>query len=199
MRRLTILVVLLALLAATALVAAPAKEEASEELYDLTFITPRGTIEVMDDYNLWVAIDMGYFAELGLNVIMEGGPTDAFAYKVELKHENWRNILHLLASRVDFGLMTDHPVVPSRNLLLQTRWFLRAGWTRREAIELVSRRNAEILGVGDRLGALKRGRWASFVCWNNDPFDLSGYPTAVFGEGKLLYESNSSQPGQRSG
>ena len=79
MRRLTVLVVLLAVLAATALIAAPQKEAGAGELYDLTFITPRGTIEVMDDYNLWVAIDMGYFKELGLNVIMEGGPTDAFA------------------------------------------------------------------------------------------------------------------------
>ena len=46
------------------------------------------------------------------------GPLDAFAYKVELRHENWRNVRHLLESGVDFGLMTDHPVIPQRNLLL---------------------------------------------------------------------------------
>ena len=49
------------------------------ELTKVTFITPRGTIEVMDDYNLWVAIEMGYFKELGLEVIMEPGPGEAFA------------------------------------------------------------------------------------------------------------------------
>jgi NitT/TauT family transport system substrate-binding protein len=80
MRKLTLLALIFALLTATALFAAGETEKAgSEELTDVTFITPRGTIEVMDDYNLWVAIDMGYFEEMGLNVIMEGGPTDAFA------------------------------------------------------------------------------------------------------------------------
>jgi len=120
------------------------------------------------------------------------GPIDSFAYKVELKHEQWRNIRHLLSSDVDLGLMTDHPVVPARNLLMQTRWFLRNGWSRQAALELVSRRNAEILGIDDRVGTLRRGRWASFVCWNGDPFDLSRYPVAVFGEGELLFQAESS-------
>jgi len=120
------------------------------------------------------------------------GPIDSFAYKVELKHENWRNIRHLLTTGVDLGLMTDHPVVPARNLLMQTRWFLRNGWNRQAAIELVSRKNAEILGIDDRVGTLRRGRWASFVCWNGDPFDLSRYPVAVYGEGNLLFSAGSS-------
>lgn len=117
------------------------------------------------------------------------GPIDSFAYKVELKHENWRNIGHLLASGVQIGLMTDHPVTLSRQLFLQTRWFLRSGMSRQQAIELVSRENAAILGIDDRLGTLERGKWASFVCWDSDPFDMASYPAAVYGEGKLLYSA----------
>jgi NitT/TauT family transport system substrate-binding protein len=79
MRKFTVLIVLLTLLAAVPLIAAPQKEEGGAPLTNVTFITPRGTVEVMDDYNLWVAIDMGYFKEMGLNVIMEPGPMDAFA------------------------------------------------------------------------------------------------------------------------
>ncbi len=41
---------------------------------DIVWLSPRGTLEVMDDYNLWVAIEMGYFEELGLNVTLEPGP-----------------------------------------------------------------------------------------------------------------------------
>jgi len=115
------------------------------------------------------------------------GPIDAFAYKVELKHENWRNIRHLIASRVDCGLMTDHPVTPARQLFFQTRWFLRSGFTKQQAVELVSRNNAQILGLDKVLGVLAKGKWASFVGWNGDPFDLTSYPVAVYGEGKLLY------------
>jgi imidazolonepropionase-like amidohydrolase len=115
------------------------------------------------------------------------GPVDAFAYKVELKHENWRNIKHLVASGVDYGLMTDHPVIPARSLFLQTRWFTRVGLSKPDAIELVSLKNAKILGIDKILGSLQKGKWASFTCWNGDHFDLTSYPLAVYGEGELLF------------
>ena len=115
------------------------------------------------------------------------GPVDSFAYKVELKHENWRNIRHLIASGVDFGLMSDHPVTLARQLLLQTRWFIRAGLSKQDAIELISRKNARILGIDDRIGTIEKGKWASFTCWNGDPFDLANYPVAVYGEGELRF------------
>ncbi len=58
---------------------------------------------------------------------------------------------------------------------------------KRQAIELVSRMNARILGIDDRLGILEKGKWASFICWSGDPFDLASYPVAVYGEGELLF------------
>ena len=119
------------------------------------------------------------------------GPIDSFAYKVELKHEDWRNVRHLLVSDVEFGLMTDHPVTLARQLLLQTRWFMRAGLSRQQAIELISRCNARLIGIDDKIGTLEKGKWASFVCWNGDPFDLTRYPVAVYGEGQLLYSESS--------
>ena len=124
--------------------------------------------------------------ERGIPVVF--GPMDAFAYKVELKHENWRNVRHLLESGVDFGLMTDHPVTPQRNLLLESRWFIRCGLNRQDAIEIVTRRNAQILGLDGILGTLGKGKWASFSCWNGDPFDVTRYPVKVFGEGAVVFE-----------
>lgn len=73
----TILVLAL-ILTAGALVFAGGQKEPTA-LTKMTFITPRGTLEVMDDYNLWVAIEMGYFKDLGLDVVMEPGPGEAFA------------------------------------------------------------------------------------------------------------------------
>jgi imidazolonepropionase-like amidohydrolase len=115
------------------------------------------------------------------------GPMDCFAYKVELKHENWRNLRHLIESEVELGLMSDHPVTLARQLLVQTRWFMRAGFSKQDAIELISYKNARILGIDDRVGTIAKGKWASFICWNGDPFDLKNYPVAVYGEGELLF------------
>ncbi len=114
------------------------------------------------------------------------GPLDSLAYKVELKHENWRNLKFLLASGVEFGLMTDHPVILQKTLLLTLRWFLRCGMNKQQAIEIITRQNASILKVDDRLGTLEKGKWASFVGWTGDPFDLENYAEAVYAEGELL-------------
>lgn len=116
------------------------------------------------------------------------GPIDSHPYKVELKHESWRNVRHLIESGVQYGFMTDHPVTLSGTLFLQMRWFTRAGLSNQEAIEVVSRRNAEILGIDRMVGTLSRGKWASFACWNGDPFDMRSYPVAVYGEGDPVFE-----------
>ncbi len=152
-------------------------------------------LRLVDEFKLGVTVEHAMdvhtseiFRELKRRRIpVTYGPVDAFPYKVELKHANWRNVRHLIESGVQFGLMTDHPVTAARSLFLSTRWFTRAGLSRQQAVELVSRKNAEILGVDKMLGTLGRGKWASFACWNGDPFDITSYPTAVYGEGELLF------------
>jgi imidazolonepropionase-like amidohydrolase len=131
--------------------------------------------------------------ERGIPVVF--GPLDAFAYKVELRHENWRNVRHLLESGVEFGLMTDHPVIPQRNLHLELRWFMRCGLNRQDAVEIITRRNAQILGVESFLGTLDKGKWASFSCWNGDPFDMTRYPVKVIGEGVVIFEEGKDSDG----
>ena len=42
-----------------------------------TWISPRGTLEVLDDYPYWVGKKMGYFD--GLNTDMQPGPSDGTA------------------------------------------------------------------------------------------------------------------------
>ncbi len=127
-------------------------------------------------------------AARGIPVIY--GPMDSLAYKVELKHENWRNISYLIDSGVEYGLMTDHPVILQKMLLFELRWFLRMGLSKQEALEIITRKNAELIGVGDILGTLSPGKWASFICWNGDPFSLESYPVAIYAEGKLIHSES---------
>ena len=132
--------------------------------------------------------DIHIFKELArLGILVNYGPLDAFAYKVELKHENPKNVRLLIESGVKYGLMTDHPVILQKMLLHGLRWFLRFGLDRQQALEIITRCNAELLGIDDRLGTLEKGKWASFVGWNGDPFDLTRYPVTAFGEGKQLF------------
>ena len=46
----------------------------------IRWISPRGTLQVMDDFNLWVPTKMGYFKDLNLDVqLIAGSVTDALA------------------------------------------------------------------------------------------------------------------------
>ncbi len=121
------------------------------------------------------------------NIPVIYGPMDSLAYKVELKHENWKNVRYLLESNVSFGLMSDHPVILQRMILLQLRWFIRFGLSKQQAIEIITAKNAGILGIDTILGSLEPDKWASFVCWNGDPFDMTSYPVTVYGEGRLIH------------
>lgn len=116
------------------------------------------------------------------------GPFDALPYKVELKHEDWKNAKYLIEVKPLFGLMSDHPVTLQANLYLQLRHFIRLGMSKEEAIKIITYNNAKILGVDDILGSIEKGKWASLVVWNEDPFHMENYPTHVFAEGELIHE-----------
>jgi NitT/TauT family transport system substrate-binding protein len=51
--------------------AVPAAGAAKDKV---VWVSPRGTLEVMDDYPLWVAKKLGYFDQLGLDVELQPGP-----------------------------------------------------------------------------------------------------------------------------
>lgn len=46
------------------------------------WVTPRGTLDVMDDYNMWVSEKLGYFKEANLAVELQGGPSDGSGHKL---------------------------------------------------------------------------------------------------------------------
>ncbi len=151
-------------------------------------------LRLVDEFKLRVSVEHAgdvcrpeIFVELrrrGITVVF--GPVDSYGSKVELKNKNWRNSKVLLDSGVDFCVMTDHPVTHSWSQLQQTRFLLRCGLGKQAALESITRKSADFLGIGDRLGTLEKGKWASFVCWSGDPFDIASYPVAVYMEGRQL-------------
>lgn len=54
-----------------------ASEASAQELNSIRWVSPRGTIEVLDDYPYWVAKRFGYFGDI--ETTLEPGPSDATA------------------------------------------------------------------------------------------------------------------------
>jgi NitT/TauT family transport system substrate-binding protein len=65
--------------AAPAAPAATTVPAASGALQKIVWVSPRGSLEVEDDFNLWVADKLGYFKDQGLQVELQPGPLEALA------------------------------------------------------------------------------------------------------------------------
>jgi imidazolonepropionase-like amidohydrolase len=126
-------------------------------------------------------------ADQGIPVVY--GPLGSFPYKVELKHDHYRNAEHLMKSRAFFGLMTDHPVILTSSLRDTLKFFLIAGMSASDAVSLITYRNAKILGIDDDLGTIEPGKLASLSVWDRDPLHLGAFPKAVIAEGRILERS----------
>jgi imidazolonepropionase-like amidohydrolase len=114
------------------------------------------------------------------------GPMGSLAYKVELKHEDYRNVGLLMKSKVQYGLMTDHPVILTYQLRDSLKYFLIQGMAEAQALSLVTAGNAKILGLGADLGSLAPGKLASLVVWDKEPLSLAAYPRMVMAEGVVV-------------
>jgi NitT/TauT family transport system substrate-binding protein len=67
-------------LSAGSLVSAGSAFGRTSALQTVRWISPRGSLQVMDDFNLWVPIKMGYFKQLGINAqLIAGSISDALA------------------------------------------------------------------------------------------------------------------------
>ena len=66
-------------LAALSLVVGPTVSNAAPKLQTITWMSPRGSLDVMDDYILHVAFNRGYFKAQGINVKIIAGPSDGTA------------------------------------------------------------------------------------------------------------------------
>ncbi len=76
--RIIAFVMLVALVGGSLAACVPA-QQAPKTMDKFVWVSPRGTLEVMDDWNLWSAIDQGYCKELGIDLEMQAGPQDSLA------------------------------------------------------------------------------------------------------------------------
>ncbi len=120
-------------------------------LQTVRWISPRGTLQVMDDFNLWVPIKMGYFKRLGINAKLIAGPIgDALATtkfvaqnKADMGYPSpgvltssidtgvaVKSVWDMISGQVfDFALPTDSPIKSPKELTGKTIALGSAGWS----------------------------------------------------------------------
>jgi len=119
-------------------------------LQTVRWISPRGTLQVMDDFNLWVPIKMGYFKQLGINAqLIAGSVSDALAStkfvaqnRADMGYPSpgvltasidggipVKSVWDVISGQVfDFALPVDSPITSPKDLAGKTISLGSSGW-----------------------------------------------------------------------
>src|SRR5437762_605767 len=118
------------------------------------WISPRGTLDVMDDFNLWVPIKMGYYSKLGVNVKMLAGPLGDALAATKFVAQNQADVGYpspgILTASIDSG-------VPVKSI-----WDMISG----QVFDFALPTNSTIKSVADLKGkkiALGSAGWSTIV------------------------------------
>lgn len=115
------------------------------------------------------------------------GPLIVGRSKVEVRNRALRNPGILARAGVDIALTTDHPVVPIDFLVHQATFAVKEGLDSETALRSITVNPARIMGLDDRVGALKPGLDADIVLWSGDPLDVMSRAVRVFVNGGEVY------------
>jgi imidazolonepropionase-like amidohydrolase len=129
-------------------------------------------------------------AEKEIPVIV--GPLIVGRSKVEVRRRSMRVPGILARAGVTVALTTDHPVVPIDYLVHQATFAVKEGLDSDTALRSITVNPAAILGLDDRVGALKPGLDADLVLWSGDPLDVMSRAVRVFINGREVYHFNES-------
>ncbi|MEW9553121.1 amidohydrolase [Nonomuraea sp. NPDC050783] len=124
-------------------------------------------------------------AERNVPVIM--GPLFTSRSKVELRQRSLRNPGILARAGVELAITTDHPVVPIHFLVHQATLAVKEGLDAAGALRSITVNPARIMGLDDRVGALRPGLDGDVVIWSGDPLDVMSRALRVFVSGREVY------------
>lgn len=120
------------------------------------------------------------------------GPLFTSRSKVEVRRRGLRNPGILARAGVLIAITTDHPVVPIDFLVHQATLAVKEGLDSETALRSITTNPAKILGLDDRVGALKPGLDADVVLWSGDPLDVMSRAVRVFIAGREVHRYNES-------
>jgi imidazolonepropionase-like amidohydrolase len=83
---------------------------------------------------------------------------------------------------------TDDPITDSRYFMRMAAIAVRAGMSRRAALEGLTLVGAEILDLDDRIGSLSPGKDADFVILNGDPLSVYTHVLETWVEGSRVFD-----------
>ncbi len=116
------------------------------------------------------------------------GPTLGSKSKYELRNKSFSAAKILSDKKVDFAIMTDHPVIHLANALTQVAIFVREGLDELEGFKAVTINAAKINHIEDRVGSIEVGKDADIVIWDGHPYHYLTKTKVVMINGEIAHQ-----------
>ncbi len=116
------------------------------------------------------------------------GPSLTERSKFELRNLSFETAGILANAGIKIAIMTDHPVIPLQYLPICAALAAKAGMPEEEALKGITIYPAEILGLSDRIGSIRKGKDADIVIWDGHPFSLQSEVAYTIIDGHIVYE-----------
>ena len=149
-------------------------------------------IRIRDEFDINLVIEHGteshliadYIARKKVPIVV--GPSLSARVKVELKEITFKTPKILFENGVLFAIMTDAPVLPINSLPLMVGYSIKEGLPWKEGLKAVTSNAAEICGVSNRIGLIKKGMDADIAVFKGDPFSIEGRCVLTIVDGKVV-------------
>ncbi len=117
------------------------------------------------------------------------GPTLSSRSKYELRNKTFESAKILSENKIEFAIMTDHPVIPLENTLTQVGLFVKEGLDELEAFKAITINAAKLNGVDYKVGSIEVGKDADIVIWDGHPLHYMTKTKYVFVNGKIVHKA----------
>lgn len=152
------------------------------------------------EYGLSPVIEHGYEAHLVIEQLQAAkaavvlGPHWRNCGNSEELDFDFAHTKTLLDAGICVAHMTDHPIVPVGYLPVMAGLCVRAGLSAAEALTLICRNPAQILGVSDRVGTLTAGLDADLVLLDGPPLAIASRVQATYIDGACVWRAGDRIP-----
>ena len=116
------------------------------------------------------------------------GPSLNYQSKVENKDRDFKTAVIFDREQIPFCLITDHPVIDGRNLILTASIATQWGMSDESALRSITLSSAEHIGIDDRVGSLEVGKDADLVIWSDNPLEHTSFVDLTMIDGEVIYE-----------
>ena len=113
------------------------------------------------------------------------GPTLGDRSKYELKAKSFKSAKVLYDNKIEFAIMTDHPVITLDTTLAQTGLFVKSGLPYLEALKANTIYAAKITGIDKLVGSLEANKDAAIVIYDKDPLSYDAHVVFVMLNGNI--------------